>query len=129
MRLSALHCWTDVGIDWVVRLVSQHLPSPAPLTITRHPHTTSPSNQINRKIAELGNEAAFLRSILQRYTQSRTRAQREEKERAELLARRYEVCVCVCGFALEEGGREGGTDAACFVYVCGLVYTHTVAFP
>lgn len=68
--------------------------TPSPL---EHPpnHTTSTSPTLShthgRKIAELGNEAAFLRSVLQRFLQSRTRAQREEKEREELLARRYEV--------------------------------------
>lgn len=51
-----------------------------------------------RKIAELGNEAAFLRSVLQRFVQSRTRAQREQKEREELLARRYEVGWCWKGW-------------------------------
>ena len=61
---------------------------------SRHqPPTPTFDKLINpcRKIAELGNEAAFLRSVLQRFVQSRTRAQREQKEREELLARRYEV--------------------------------------
>jgi hypothetical protein len=44
-----------------------------------------------RKIAELGNEAEFLRGVLDRYVRSRTKEQREAQEREELLARRNSV--------------------------------------
>lgn len=49
-----------------------------------HTHT-------KRKIGELGNEANFLRGVLDRFVKSRTKVQREAQEREELLARRYEV--------------------------------------
>lgn len=46
--------------------------------------------QWRRKISELGNEAMFLRTVLDRFLQSRGRIVQEAKEREDLLARRYE---------------------------------------
>jgi Golgi SNAP receptor complex protein 2 len=45
--------------------------------------------QWQRRIAELHSEAVFLRTVLNRFLQSRGKVAQEAKEREELLARRY----------------------------------------
>jgi len=65
--------------------------------------------QWRRKISELGNEAMFLRTVLDRFLQSRGRVAQEAKEREELLARRYgrgqngETPTIVVDQLMEEG--------------------------